>query len=134
MVESLFERNEGTKSSSTVERVTSMLPSLSISSSSSSQASQAASPIETHALTILARVLKDPLLTSRRPANTDMAVMDVLKDQERIDRILKYTGEWLASAPGHVDEKVEELAWMNVLMYGVGGFIKGKTYTADFFL
>jgi hypothetical protein len=134
MVESLFDRDDPPKSASAFARITSMLPSLSISSSTPSQAPLPASASKTHSLTILARVLKDPLFSPRRPADIEQSLADVLKDQERVDKILKYADEWLSGAAGHVEEKLEEIAWMNVLIYGVGGFTKGKDFNADFFL
>ncbi|EIN04426.1 hypothetical protein PUNSTDRAFT_108165 [Punctularia strigosozonata HHB-11173 SS5] len=132
MVESLFDQGPP-KSASAFARVTSLLPSLSISSTTS-QLPVPTSASKTHALTILARVLKDPLFSPRRPRDLAESAADVLNDEDRVSKILAYTDEWLGGAEGHIEEKLEEIAWTNVLIYGVGGFTKGKDFNADFFL
>lgn len=38
-----------------------------------------------------------------------------------------------ASSPAAVSRRVEEIAWVVTLIYGVGGWRKGKPFKADFF-
>jgi hypothetical protein len=131
MVESLFDLDEQPKNASAFAQMSSMLPSLSTSQLTTPLTASAS---ETHALTILARVLKDPLFRPRNPDDIEQSVADVLNDQERVDTILRYTAEWLSGAAEHVEEKLEEIAWLNTLIYGVGGFTKARDFNADFFL
>jgi Questin oxidase-like len=51
------------------------------------------------------------------------------------DAIRKYTREWSynSSDPKELERKIEELVWMNVIIYGIAGWTKDKDYNADFF-
>ena len=108
-------------------------------------------PEEAHALTVLARIVKDPELAPERvgmpystavlgpqPGLAFFKVLDVATE-----RLEKYADAWLQTlVPDRavLRPKFEELAWMVTLMYGVGGWAgrdkggdeKGE-FNADFF-
>ncbi|EIN04883.1 hypothetical protein PUNSTDRAFT_75682 [Punctularia strigosozonata HHB-11173 SS5] len=132
MVEHLFPQ-EDHKDHSELASATSLLSSVIISSSTMPENPPSVPASGPHALTILARVLKDDLFSPRRPHNTEQSFTAVLEDRERVEKIIQYADEWLSGTPGNVEQKFEELAWMNVVIYGVGGFTKSKTFNADFF-
>jgi Questin oxidase-like len=86
-----------------------------------------------HTFSILARILKDPEFgtivddESGIYANTVDRFGDALKkliDQWQVD----------TTNPQDVERKIEELSWMNVMIYGIGGWQKGQPFNADFFL
>jgi hypothetical protein len=77
---------------------------------------------------------QDPLFAPHPPKHF-LTIFDVLENTQQIDKIHQYTAEWLHDAEGRIDNKIEELIWMNILLYGVGGWDpKHKKFKADFFL
>ncbi|KAG8896823.1 hypothetical protein FRC01_011610 [Tulasnella sp. 417] len=50
------------------------------------------------------------------------------------DKIRKYAKMWQVDSDREVPEKLEEVAWLATLVYGLGGFRKGKSFRSDFFL
>jgi len=52
------------------------------------------------------------------------------------DLILKYADQWSldTSDPKNLERKIEELIWMNAVIYSVGGWSKADGFKADFFL
>lgn len=95
-----------------------------------------------HALTILARVLAD----SRLSLPDDLYELNIVQNTiaKNADLLRGYASQWTINIqkPGEIDRKVEEITWMNVVMYGVAGWTwaqkvkQGKEgdFNADFFL
>ena len=52
------------------------------------------------------------------------------------EAILRYANEWTLdlSDPKELRRKIEELQWMNTIIYAIGGSSPGKIFHADFFL
>lgn len=56
--------------------------------------------------------------------------------ENRGEALFRYANSWTldVSDPKEVERKIEELQWMNVLIYAVAGFKDGKGgFSADFF-
>lgn len=85
----------------------------------------------THAFSILARVLKDPRFVAEDIDQTDYFA-DTLKKHG--DALKEYAGQWTLDPtdPKALRHKLEELAWANVIIYGIGGWKEGN-FNADFF-
>lgn len=85
-----------------------------------------------HALSIVARLLKDPELACGKAA--DMAASSRFRDGIRRsgDRLHEHFSEW--SAEGNFTEKYEELVWMVCSLYGFSGWRKGEGFQANFFM
>jgi hypothetical protein len=79
----------------------------------------------THALTILARVQKDSQFDNKGRVDNSGAHEEAIR---------KYASEWSYNSldPKEVERKIEELIWMNTVIYGIGGWSKDKHYHADF--
>ena len=79
----------------------------------------------THALTVLSRVQKDSQFDNK-------GIVD--NSEAHHEAIRKYASEWSynSSDPKEVERKIEELVWMNTVIYGIGGWAKDKHYHADF--
>ncbi|KAF8641640.1 hypothetical protein AX16_009866 [Volvariella volvacea WC 439] len=98
-----------------------------------SPASSLTSPTETHAFTIVARMLKDSKFNNiTKPEGLFYQTATSAFGGD----IKKYVAQWSfdSSKPGEVERKVEELIWTNVLLYGVGGWALNQDFNADFFL
>ncbi|EMD35787.1 hypothetical protein CERSUDRAFT_115740 [Gelatoporia subvermispora B] len=129
-------------------RLSSLLPSLTLDRSARPKAEEPQSSNSntgTHVFSILARILHDDRFT---PAALGLpppeaAALHVLERVEKNvgEPLLKYIDEWTVDGADarDVEKKIEELAWMNALLYGVGGWAgrsaapTGK-FNADFFL
>ncbi|KAG8892160.1 hypothetical protein FRC00_012553 [Tulasnella sp. 408] len=87
-----------------------------------------------HALDILHRMLQDPALAAGKTCQPDKDDMftDTIKSVG--DRIRKYAKMWQVDSDREVPEKLEEASWLATLVYGLGGFRKGKPFRSDFFL
>ena len=85
-----------------------------------------------HALSIVARLLKDPELACGRAAdlNANSRFRDGIKQSGEC--LQKYFSEW--SAEGDFIEKYEELVWMVCSVYGFSGWRKGEDFKANFFM
>ncbi|KAK0199704.1 hypothetical protein DFS33DRAFT_185392 [Desarmillaria ectypa] len=87
----------------------------------------------THAFDVLARVLKDDTLTI--PLGDDENAMGntIIANGETLFR---YTNQWTLhlSDPKELRRKIEELQWMNTIIYAISGSKPGKRFHADFFL
>jgi hypothetical protein len=94
----------------------------------------------THALTILARVMGDPVLACKAfdPKELFSFFQDTNEKSETAKVLLRYVKEWSfdPSRPSEVERKIEELQWMNALIFTAAGFdkLKGGVFRADFFL
>ncbi|KZT34795.1 hypothetical protein SISSUDRAFT_991368 [Sistotremastrum suecicum HHB10207 ss-3] len=92
-----------------------------------------------HSFSILTRMLNDPALD---PTPEFRVVMDGIQidtidpflQSPKGEIILKYASLWQidTSIAGELEKKLEELSWLMVLIYGVGGWRKGRDYKADF--
>ncbi|KAJ3761323.1 hypothetical protein EV360DRAFT_38040 [Lentinula raphanica] len=76
-----------------------------------------------HAFTILARVMEDPALEIK---NIDSKILRQYADQWSLD----------STDPKDIERRIQDLQWMNVLIYTVAGFqrLKSGEFRADFFL
>ncbi|THH26455.1 hypothetical protein EUX98_g7731 [Antrodiella citrinella] len=97
-----------------------------------------------HALTILARISKDPVFSpeaiklheARGPIDLGLIARTC------IDKLLKYVDEWtIGTSQEELDKKIEELIWMSTVIYAVGGWggrnlseDESKEFNGDFFL
>ncbi|KAI0072623.1 hypothetical protein K474DRAFT_361298 [Panus rudis PR-1116 ss-1] len=134
---SLFEFSAATSPS-----LLSRVASLAVSSASASQA-KATSP---HALAILARITTDDSFSPSAlglpvPDNEDETALARVA-RLRGDKLLELFNEWTVE-PTQDDlvKKFEEVVWMNVLVYAVGGYAgrnqgkdEKKEFNGDFFL
>lgn len=97
-------------------------------------------PLNTHALTILARVLRDSRFAPS--ATTPERDGPTIYAATHASAIVEYAAQWtinleaLKNGKGEAERKVEELAWTVCLLYGVAGWTgRGKErFNADFFL
>lgn len=89
----------------------------------------------THAFTIMARILEDPMFSELdEPKDTVLFKFDqVLKSLGA--PLLKHVNEWTldTSDPKEVERKIEELQWVNAIIYTIPGWKKDKPFNADFF-
>ncbi|KAG6906638.1 hypothetical protein DXG01_012836 [Tephrocybe rancida] len=110
-----------------LESITSGLPSaLSIGSNTSTQKN-------VHAFTILARILRDARFDDVENHSTIAIFTQVI--EKHGDVLNEYVNQWTfdSSNSGELERKIEELVWANVIIYGIGGWTKGKEFNADFF-
>ena len=97
-----------------------------------------------HALSIVARLLADPAFSA-----SALGLADLPEDETPLQRVLTLRGAALsdvaqtwsvdASGANALAAKIEELVWMNVVIYGVRGWTGRRTsctgaFNADFFL
>lgn len=85
-----------------------------------------------HTFSILARVLKDPEFGTIADDGEIYAT-----SAERFGETLrKLIDQWQIDTTNaqDVERKIEELSWMNVMIYGIGGWQKGQPFNADFFM
>lgn len=87
---------------------------------------------DTHAFSILARVLKDHSLASKGPRHFTGQYPDTLVAHGY--RIREHVQRWTVdlSKPGEIERKMEECIWTSSVIYALGGWRNG--FTADFFL
>ncbi|KAH9482778.1 Baeyer-Villiger oxidase ptaJ [Psilocybe cubensis] len=81
-----------------------------------------------HAFTVLARILADPIFVPTKVAEMYgfyKTTVELLGDS-----IKKYVDEW--TLEGDLEKSLEQLIWVNTLIYGVGGS-EEPTFNADFF-
>ncbi|CAE6491865.1 unnamed protein product [Rhizoctonia solani] len=107
----------------------------SLTSALSLSSSGTAKPEHTHAFTILARILKDERLEAGKTCTKDSEAKFTDTVNAAGDIIREYASLWKVSEDEkEIQERVEELAWMVALMFGVGGWKKDRDFKADFFL
>lgn len=83
---------------------------------------------DVHAFTVLARILADPIFAPTKVA--DMYGFYKQTVETLGDPIRKYVDEW--TLDGDLEQSLEQLIWVNTLIYGVGG-AEEPTFNADFF-
>lgn len=92
----------------------------------------------THAFTILAHVMKDPMLVVKEANADDLFAFLSEKEGEKSKLLRQYSDRWSfnASDAKEVERKIAELQWMNTLIFTVAGFKKSKqdNFRADFYL
>lgn len=86
---------------------------------------------DVHAFSILARVLKDPELGGFKQPPPQVNFFPKLIETYG-DAIVKYVDQW--TLDGNLEKRVQELLWVNTLLYGVGGAVNKEQFNADFFL
>jgi hypothetical protein len=86
----------------------------------------------THALTIIARILKDEDIEDTKYLGSQR----IKVYSKYADVIRKYVDQWDVETadPKVVSRKFEELVWMNVAIYGTCGFKEGQEFKNEFFL
>ena len=86
----------------------------------------------THALTIIARILKDENIEDTKYLGSQR----IKVYSKYADVIRKYVDQWDVETadPKVVSRKFEELVWMNVAIYGTCGFKEGQEFKNEFFL
>ncbi|KAG8978358.1 hypothetical protein FRC05_010603 [Tulasnella sp. 425] len=87
-----------------------------------------------HSLDILHRMLQDPNLAAGKTCRQDSGskFSDTLRAAG--DKIREYAKMWQVDSESEVPQKLEEVAWLATLVYGLGGWRKGKDFRSDFFL
>ncbi|KAG6855853.1 hypothetical protein H0H87_010005 [Tephrocybe sp. NHM501043] len=90
--------------------------------------------VNTHALTILARILKDPRFDDI-PAAEDYSVVYANINDKYGDVVSEYVRTWTFDQknPQEAERKIEELIFANTVIYAIGGWSKDKAFNTDFF-
>ncbi|RPD56818.1 hypothetical protein L226DRAFT_492010 [Lentinus tigrinus ALCF2SS1-7] len=143
---SLFEK-ETESATSAIDRLTALLPSLSLNKAPKPISTSGTKNTGVHAFTILARVLADqrftPASLGLSSATMDPSLFERMNEQIG-GAVVELTNEWIAGLEGEgataeaIAQKIEEVAWMGALAYGVGGWAAResattKKFNADFF-
>ncbi|KAI0357098.1 hypothetical protein OH77DRAFT_1422596 [Trametes cingulata] len=135
--------------SGSVSRLTSLIPSLTLRKRPSNDGRAAPSTeakSAVHAFSILARVVTDQKFN---PTSIGLPLPEGESPFDRVEEVVgdalaELAAEWAAdlegegATPAAIDKKIEELAWMNAIIYGVGGWAgrersANKQFNADFF-
>lgn len=93
-----------------------------------------------HALTILARLAKDSSVQIQVKNSSKDAIMGIFGHvmTDFSDPLNKYAEDWSNTIDLNnrtaINAKVNELTWMNVVIYGICGWNRGGTFNSDFFL
>ena len=108
-------------------------------------ASTSKSQPDVHAFTILARILQDSRFSYSAlglplPEDSEESPFDRIEAKVG-EALLDYALKWNVNGtnPAEIEEKIEELAWMSTLVYGVGGWSgrersENGEFLADFLL
>ncbi|KAI0324192.1 hypothetical protein GY45DRAFT_1331792 [Cubamyces sp. BRFM 1775] len=145
---SLFQQ-PGDSSSRSVSRLSALIPSLSLRkrpSASGRTASHGEKTRAPHAFTILARVLANSAFSAAEiglPLPEGSSPFDLVTEKAG-SALAELAAEWAADMDGEgatsitIQKKIEELAWMNAIIYGVAGWggrdrSPTRQYNADFF-
>ena len=124
-----------------------MLPSLTLNGAPKTVSTQGQTKTGVHALSILARVLADPRFTPEIlgfSAASEEVSLFARMNELIAPAVIELTNKWIAGLEGEgatadaISKKIEELAWMAALVYGVGGWAgreraPAKKFNADFF-
>jgi Questin oxidase-like len=88
----------------------------------------------THALTVVARIQKDPQFIDKPLVEVDATKLYVATMATHGDAIRNYAREWSydSSGPKEVERKIEQLVWMNAIIYGIAGWKEDEEFNADF--
>ncbi|EIW74781.1 hypothetical protein CONPUDRAFT_85591 [Coniophora puteana RWD-64-598 SS2] len=87
----------------------------------------------TTAFDVIARILKDDTLIGRKFEIPIQGIRDTF--EQHGDRIREHADKWTIdlSKPGELERKMEELQWLNVILYGIGGWTENQGLQANFF-
>ncbi|GLB42751.1 putative protein of unknown function (DUF4243) [Lyophyllum shimeji] len=98
------------------------------------QASKAPAQGNTHAFTVLARILKDSRFDDI-PEAEHYAVVYSNVESKHGEAIAEHVRAWSFDhmSPGEVERKTEELVWACVMIYAISGWSKTEPFNADFF-
>jgi hypothetical protein len=91
-----------------------------------------------HALSVLARVSKDPRFDGFRQTDLYKVYEDVMNDFS--GPISEYVAQWSLDMhfgateenQQELEKKLEELAWTYTVLYGLSGWTEGQILNADF--
>ncbi|ELU38606.1 hypothetical protein AG1IA_07374 [Rhizoctonia solani AG-1 IA] len=130
--EKLYDASYFNPSNSTGSYLASLTSALSLASSN-------AKPQHTHAFTILARILEDDRLEAGKTCAKDSTAKFTDTINSVGDIIREYASLWKVSEDEkEIQERVEELAWLVTLMFGIGGWKKDPyrvhLVTSDLFI
>ncbi|TBU44557.1 hypothetical protein BD309DRAFT_862019 [Dichomitus squalens] len=144
---SLFEL-QTTSTSSAVARLTASLPLLTLSTEPSANwaARVDGKKAGIHAFTALARILADLRFAPAAlglPSPQGQSPIDLVQTHVG-ETLINIVAEWAAELEGDnvstavIEKKIEEVTWLNALIYGVGGWggrqrSQNKEFNADFF-
>ncbi|KAG2135389.1 uncharacterized protein EDB93DRAFT_1092359 [Suillus bovinus] len=122
----------GSNPSDDIRTTMNSFASLVLDDQSSAMPLKAPSRQDTHAFSIIARVLKDLSLTSEDLRHSTRQYPDTLVAYG--GRIREHVQKWTVdlSRPGEIERKMEECIWTSSVMYALGGWRNG--FTADFIL
>ncbi|KAH9927609.1 uncharacterized protein B0H18DRAFT_954315 [Fomitopsis serialis] len=121
---------------STVSQVSAKLSNLLLNSSAPAVPPKASAGV--HAFEIIARILKDDRFSvTTLGLKPHMDPTGALEYYEKVADLLAapllaWTEEWLPVG-ANLDQKIEELSWLSVLLYGVTGWSASSDFNADFF-
>jgi len=147
---SLFESQDGSGDSVTrlTSRLSTLLMNTTLGKTAPTGITAGQQPVSgVHAFTVLARILQDDAFTASslglaplaNPADNPLHYSKVAELVSQ--KILAHAEDWIVDGSNdeELQSKIEELCWMNALLYGVGGWsgrkdaINGK-FIADFFM
>ncbi|KAG6834242.1 hypothetical protein H0H93_010978, partial [Arthromyces matolae] len=85
-----------------------------------------------HVFTVVDRILKDPELGKVQDTGSGMFIFTM---KNHASQIIKHMEDWQVDGtnPHDVERKVQELSWLNSVIFGVGGWSEDKPFNADFF-
>jgi len=91
-----------------------------------------------HAFTIMSRILDDPRFAVE-PAESGDRVQMIMKPmmttlETQGDALHAFADEWISGMidSSSMEKKIEEISWMNILIYGIGGWKESREFRADF--
>ena len=88
-----------------------------------------------HALDILGQILEDEHFAYGKGADPKAASRFRDAVERSGDRLTqKYFNQWDVSPSHNFSEKLEELAWVVITIFGLGGWSKDKPFKANFFM
>jgi hypothetical protein len=92
-------------------------------------------PQETNALGIMVRILHDPRLGPGLENPNRMDRFDITMAQ-RGSLVREHVEQWDLDddSSAAVNRRIEEMAWLVSIIYGVGGHRKDKPFKADFYM
>ncbi|KAH7922437.1 hypothetical protein BV22DRAFT_1017307 [Leucogyrophana mollusca] len=90
-------------------------------------------PAGIHPFSIMARILKDSRFDAPVERPPPALYTELLKDYG--DVLREYAELWTVDTSDHkhLDEHIEQLIWVNTMIYGIGGWKEGADFNADFF-
>ncbi|KAG5333941.1 hypothetical protein C0989_004595 [Termitomyces sp. Mn162] len=86
----------------------------------------------THVFTVVARILKDPELGKVQDTGSGMFIFTM---EHYASKVIEYMSDWRVDGtnPADIENKLQQLSWLNSVLYGIGGWSKDKPFNADFF-